>query len=140
MKIRISWLCAVLLVGVAAFSLNSSVRAEDKTAAATAAPKKFDPKDLEGLRGARNEQVIVEGTIARSGESKSKSVRYLNFSENYRESVTLVFFVNKGGDLFAMEKLHKWIGKKVRATGKVTEYGSTMQIEIVKWDQLQEIP
>jgi hypothetical protein len=141
MKTRISWLCVLLLAGVYPFDFVPTVLAEDSPATATAvAPKKFDPKDLDGLRGARNEQVVVEGTIARSGESKSKTVRYLNFSNDYREAVTLVFFLNKGGDLFAMEKLHKWIGKKVRVNGKVTEYGSTVQIEIEKWDQIKEIP
>lgn len=99
----------------------------------------FVPSDLENLRGVRGHIVTVEGTIVRAGESKSKTVRYLNFTNDYRESLALVFFVGKGGDLFSMERLHSWIGKRVRATGRVTEYGSNMQMEIERWEQVLEM-
>jgi hypothetical protein len=139
MNLRICRVVPLVAFGVllAGGELRPALAVEDKTTAA--APKKLAPEDLENLRGERGKVVTVEGTIVRSGESKSKTVRYLNFTNNYRDSCALVFFLSKGGDLFAMEKLHAWIGKKVRATGKVSEYGSNVQIEIEKWDQMQEI-
>jgi hypothetical protein len=66
-------------------------------------------------------------------------VRYLNFTKNYKESLGLVFFVSKGGEAFALEKLTPWVGKKIRATGKVAEHNGALQFEIEKWDQVQEI-
>lgn len=99
----------------------------------------YVPSDLENLRGVRGQIVTVEGTLVRAGESKSKTVRYLNFTNDYRESLALVFFVGKGGDLFSMEKLHSWIGKRVRATGRISEYGSNVQMEIERWEQVREM-
>jgi hypothetical protein len=141
MKARSSVSVRIIVGGFAALLSLSPVvpgRAAEVPAKADTA-KIYDPSDLENLRGERGKVITVEGTLARSGESKSKTVRYLNFSNDYRDSLALVFFVSKGGDLFAMEKLHHWIGKKVRATGRVSEYGSNVQIEIEKWDQLKEI-
>jgi hypothetical protein len=34
--------------------------------------------------------------------------------------------------------LNAWDGKKVRATGKLSEYGSDLQMIIEKWDQIVE--
>lgn len=102
--------------------------------------KVYAPTDLDALRAAIGQTVTVTGTIAASGESKTKTVRYLNFTKNYRESLGLVFFVSKGGDAFSLEKLNAWVGKKVRATGKVGEFNGTLQMEIEKLEQLQETP
>jgi hypothetical protein len=106
---------------------------------ATEAGKVFAPTDLDALRMEIGKIVTVEGTIVASGESKSKTVRYLNFTKNYRESLGLVFFVSKGGDEFALEKLAAWVGKKIRATGKVAEHNGALQIEIEKLAQVQEV-
>ena len=125
------------------FSLPATA-AEDKKAkaAAPAAPASdtvYSPTDLEKLNTIRdsNATVIVEGVVTGQGANKEDSVRYLNFSRNWKESVALVFFVKKGGTAFSVEKLAGYVGKKVRATGKLTEYASNLQIEIEKMDQLK---
>lgn len=105
----------------------------------TAPVKALLPTDLDGLRGERGKKVSVEGTIVLAGESKSKTVRYLNFTKDWRESVALVFFVSVGGEAFSMEKLQSCVGRKVRATGVVSEYGSNVQMQIDSWSQLQPI-
>jgi len=105
----------------------------------TAPVKALLPTDLDGLRGERGKKVSVEGTIVLAGESKSKTVRYLNFTKDWRESVALVFFVSVGGEAFSMEKLQSCVGRKVRATGVVSEYGSNVQMKIDSWSQLQPI-
>src|SRR4249920_3764738 len=87
------------------FAVSTSVLAVDeppkeKPAETTpAADKVFAPNALEDLRKVLGKPVIIEGTIAASGESKSKVVRYLNFSKS-RDSVALVFFVSKGGESY----------------------------------------
>lgn len=108
--------------------------------AATEAAKVYAPIDLEALRMVIGQPVTVEGTLMASGESKAKTVRYLNFTKNYKESVGLVFFASKGGEEFGLEKLNAWVGKKIRATGKLAEHNGALQIEIEKWEQVQEVP
>jgi RecJ-like exonuclease len=134
-------LCGATLAVATHFS---TVRAADETPKpATPAPevaKVYAPTDLDALRPEIGQMVAVEGTIVVSGESKTKTVRYLNFTKNYKESLGLVFFTNKGGEEFALEKLVPWVGKKVRVTGKVGEHNGALQIEIEKWDQVQEVP
>ena len=82
----------------------------------------------------------MEGKLQRQGENKAQTIRYLNFTQNYRDSVALVFFVSKGAETFAKDKLTERLGKKVRATGKLAEFNGNLQIEIEKWEQLKEVP
>ena len=115
-------------------------QAKKKAPAATPVPVRvFAPTDIEVLRPLLGQTVTVEGAIARVGESKSKTVRYLNFTSDYKLGVGLVFFVEKSPESFQMEKLSKWIGRKTRVTGKLGEYNGTLQIEVVKLSQLKEV-
>jgi RecJ-like exonuclease len=117
--------------------------ADGKTAevAPAAAPEKvYLPTELDALRPLVGKPVTIEGKLQRLGANKGQTIRYLNFTANYRDSVALVFFVEKGGDAFTKEKLTEWLGKKVRATGRVAEFNGNLQMEIEKLDQLQEIP
>jgi len=139
-------LCALCLAALLAISIPGVLFAAETAAPPTPAPPPaeaatvYAPTDLEPLRAALGQSVTVEGMIVGNGESKSGAVRYLNFSKNFRESVALVFFASKGGDAFSAEKLGAWVGKKVRATGKLGEHNGTLQIEIEKWEQVQETP
>ncbi len=129
-----------------AVTLSVTGRAADETPKPSPEPpvaevaKVFAPTDLAALRMVIGQPAAVEGTIMASGESKSKTVRYLNFTKNYKDSLGLVFFVSKGAEEFTLEKLTAWVGKKIRASGKVAEHNGTLQIEIEKWEQVQEIP
>lgn len=99
----------------------------------------FLPTELDALRPLLGKSIAVEGKLQRQGGNKAQTIRYLNFTQNYRDSVSLVFFISKGGEAFAKDKLTEWLGKKVRATGKLSEFNGNLQIEIEKLDQLQEI-
>ena len=141
MKIR------VLLVAIA---LALPVLAEDKTAApapatpppATAAPdgSVFAPTDLAKLKEMAGKPVVVEGTLTAQGENKTGTIRYLNFSKNYKETLSLVFVVDKGGDQFTSEKLGAFVGKKVRVSGTVGTYNDALQIKIDKLEQIKIQP
>jgi hypothetical protein len=120
------------------------VRAEEKAVEADGKPvtppvEHYDPKALEVLRGKIGQIITVEGTIVRVGESKSGTHRYLNFTKLYRESVSLVFPIEKNPEEFKYDKMKVWVGKKVRATGTLSEYGSDLQMIIEKWDQIVEV-
>jgi hypothetical protein len=123
----------------------TAARAEEKPAEPSPKPtasaaEVFDPKALEVLRGKTGQIITLEGTIVRVGESKSGTHRYLNFTKLYRESVSLVFPIEKNPEEFKYDKLKAWVGKKVRATGTLSEYGSDLQIIIEKWEQVVEVP
>ena len=119
------------------------LRAEDKAApvpTAPAAEKIYAPKDLTALREVKGQTVKIEGTILQQGASKTGTVRYLNFTEKHQDSISLVFFVAKGGGDFTKEKLTNYVGKKVQVTGAVGEYNNNLQIEIRTLDQLKLVP
>ena len=119
-----------------------ALRAADKPAPkpAAASEKIFAPTDLAALRTVKGQTVKVEGTIVKQGESKSATVRYLNFTEDYKTSIALVFMVAKGDGDFTKEKLTNYVGKKVQATGAVGEYKDSLQIEIRALDQIKLVP
>ena len=107
---------------------------------AVSGEKIYAPKDLEALRAVLGQTVKVEGTILKQGESKEAKVRYLNFTENYKESLALVFMVEKGAGDFTKEKLTNYVGKKVQATGMVADYKGNLQIEISALDRIKLVP
>lgn len=117
------------------FALTMPAFADDKPA-----EKVFAPTDLAGLKATDSKPVIVEGTLVAQGENKTGTVRYLNFTKNYKESLALVFMVGKGGEEFSKEKLGAFVGKKVRVTGPVSVFNEALQIKIDKLDQIQVQP
>lgn len=98
------------------------------------------PTDLEALRPLKGQTITVEGVILKQGESKTGTVRYLNFTDDYKKSAALVFMVSKGGGDFTKEKLTNFVGKKYRVTGVLGEFNGNLQIEITAFDQLKLVP
>ena len=128
----------LLAVAFTAALLRAAAPATPPPPAAT--EKNYAPKDLAALRVVKGQTVKVEGTILKQGEAKSGTVRYLNFTENYKESIALVFMVSKGGGDFTKEKLTNYVGKKVQVTGTVGEYKDSLQIEVRALDQIKLVP
>src|SRR5215218_3356591 len=82
--------------------------AQEKPAAVTvplAVTEIYDPKAVDVLRGKKGQIITVEGVITRASQNRAGTFRYLNFSENYRDTLSLVFPVAKNAD-FTMEKLN----------------------------------
>jgi len=127
----------LLLVGAGALAWGQDKPAQ--VAAPIGVTEVYDPKALDVLRAKKGQIITVEGTLAKSGENKTGTFRYLNFTPNYKESISLVFPVAKNPTEFTMDKLNEWTGKKVRATGTVSEFSGNLQIAIEKWDQLKKI-
>ena len=118
--------------------------ADDKPATPPPAPAAevtvLAPNDLAKLKEMTGKPVVIEGTVSAQGENKTGTVRYLNFSKNYQETISLVFIVSKGGDEFSPEKLAPFVGKKVRVSGTVGSYNDALQIKIDKLEQIQVQP
>jgi hypothetical protein len=130
MKTRTS--LAALVLMVPAF-------AEEKPATPTPPPETaiVAATDLAALKELMGKSALVEGTIAAQGENNAGTMRYLNFAKKYKEALTLVFVVSKGGEEFSKEKLAPFVGKKVRVTGVISTYNDALQIKIDKLDQIQ---
>ncbi|MEO7319606.1 MAG: hypothetical protein ABIZ56_11510 [Chthoniobacteraceae bacterium] len=121
--------------------------AQDKPAAPATPPPApaaevtvFAPNDLAKLKEMTGKPVVIEGAIAAQGENKTGTIRYLNFSKNYKETISLIFMLGKGGEEFTPEKLAAFVGKKVRVSGTVGTYNETLQIKIDKLEQIQIQP
>ncbi|HEX8310004.1 MAG TPA: hypothetical protein VF614_01730 [Chthoniobacteraceae bacterium] len=97
-----------------------------------------DATDLDALRAVLGKEATAEGIIAMQGENRAGVVRYLNFADDYKKALGLVFFLNYSeGSTFTKEKLAQFVGKKVRVTGKIEEYNGALQIKINKLDQIK---
>lgn len=106
---------------------------------APAAVTPLEPDNLTDLRAALGKAVVVEGTPTRVGESKSKTVRFLDFSPQVGRAVTLVFRSGHGDEV-TVEGLQDYVGKKLRVSGVVSDYMGRLQIQIEKKSQIQEVP
>jgi RecG-like helicase len=138
---KLASILAIALSGSLAFAAEEKPAAAApaepaKTAEAPAADTKtFLSTDLTLLRPLKGQKVNIEGTIAATGANKTDSIRYLNFTKNFRESVSLVFF----GNAVPKEKLADFVGKKVRVNGALEEYKEALQIKIANLDQIKVI-
>ena len=103
----------------------------------SAGPEFYAPGDLVELREQIGREVVVRGVPLLAGKNRDDRVRYLNFSEDYAQSVSLVFFVEDQPEDFALEKLDGFVGKALEVRGTVQEYRGALQIRIRRLDQLR---
>jgi hypothetical protein len=108
-----------------------------KPAEPTADAKVYAPTDLATLKPLKGQKITLEGKIDNAGANRAETIRYLNFTKNFRESVSLVFFITGGGGAFTKEKLAEFVGKKVRVNGTLSEYNGNLQIRVTALDQLK---
>lgn len=103
--------------------------------AAPAEVKIYAPTDLEKLKPLKGQKIVIEGTISGAGANKGETIRYLNFTKDFRQSVSLVFFSNLGN--FSKEKLAEFVGKKVQANGTLSDHNGALQIKVESLDQIK---
>lgn len=150
MKSMLNLLVAVLLTGLALAADEKPAAdapkadAPKKAAPASAADapaevKIYSPTDLTTLKELKGHKIVLEGKIANAGANRTESIRYLNFTPNFRESVSLVFFATSGGGTFTKEKLGEYVGKKVRVNGTLSDYNGALQIRMESLDQMKVI-
>ena len=96
--------------------------------------KIYAPTDLAELRKQLHRRVVLEGTITTIG--KSGATTYLNFTKNYRASVSLVFLGGKKNE-FPQEKLAKFFGKKIHIGGLLEERSGALQVRVFEIEQIK---
>ncbi len=96
-----------------------------------------DPNNKFALLAAVGKPATAEGTIVRLGKSRSGDVIYLNFSENFRESLSLVFFVRGDSSPFNEAKLRGYVNKRIRVRGEISEHQGSPQMIINDLSQIE---
>ncbi len=97
------------------------------------------PEDRPAFLARNGQEVTVEGLIERVGINKKGTIHYLNFEGTHPGDISLVFFIKDAPGLFTEEGLSRYIGRRLRATGRVSLYDGNPQIIIKSLDQLQTL-
>ncbi len=98
-------------------------------AAAGAALEVIDARDGDQFLKRVGQVVKVKGRVVRFGSATSTHIYYLNFSENFRSGLSLVFFGDQNPVEFRPELLKSYVGKDVVVEGKITSYLNRPQLE-----------
>lgn len=108
--------------------------------AAAAEPKIYAVTDLVNLKPLIGQKITVDGMVLSTSANKTGTMRFLNFTKNYHESLSLVFFANMGGGTFTKEKLSGFAGRKIRVTGTLGEFNGNLQFKMESLDQIKIQP
>ncbi len=128
----------VTLVALLLSGTGAGLRAEEAAEPAEAEVKTFPVTDLEAMKPYVGRTVAVEGTVTAAGKSGSGTVHYLNFSKPFWKSIALIFF--ESSTKVPLETLDGYVGQSIRATGKLGEHNTKLQIEIKTPDQIEVLP
>jgi len=129
MKMNLSGALRILALGAA---LLSSL----PVAAASVVPV----TDREKIELALDQEITVEGTIERIGESKTRSILFVNFAGLERDGFTVIIRQRTlAGDFvkFDPEFAPNLVGKHVRVTGTVTSYRGGFQMQVFAPSQIE---
>lgn len=90
----------------------------------------LDPKQLDVLRGLIGQTVTLRGTPVALGENRAGTITYINFTQDYRESVALVCFHEDDPEGFRKEYLERFLGQNITITGRLDEHRGNLQIKV----------
>ena len=121
-------------------SVVRAERAEKGGAVPIVAEVIYAPTDFARLKPRLNRRVVIEGVIVAQGNSRTGSTSYLNFTRNYRDSVSLVFLGASVGKDFPKEKLAEFVGKKIHVGGLLEERGGALQLRVFSPEQIKVVP
>lgn len=116
-------------------SATSANAAAGAASAAVAAPTErpsfrvLAPTDLDVARSLLGQTVAVEGVPVGIGRSRSGTARYVNFTHDFRQTIALVFFVAPEDETIT-PKLKDFVGKPIRALGRLEEHKGALQIVV----------
>lgn len=99
--------------------------------------------DRERIEASLDKEITIEGTIERTGESKTRSILFLNFEGLERGGFTLI--IRQGtlaGDYVQHDPNYAsgFVGKKVRVTGTVSTYKGGFQMQVFAPGQIEFLP
>lgn len=124
------------------FSAPGSSSVPDPASATTFIPLPagiMAPDDLSGLRARLGQEVTVRGTPVNLSENRSNTIIYLNFAQNYRNALSLVFFKEDNREEFTVPNLSQFVHQPVEVTGRVDEHRGNLQIKVTSLNQIRKL-
>jgi WD40 repeat protein/tRNA A-37 threonylcarbamoyl transferase component Bud32 len=122
---------------------NPAISVAENTAsgagAKTNANEFLNPLDGNAFLDRLGQKVKAKGEIIKFGTSRSGAHHYINFSENYRSSLSLVLRVEDSPDEFKPEVLQKLISKTVTVEGVVFNNNGAPQIAIKSLSEIKVV-
>lgn len=99
--------------------------------------------EREKIEASLDKEITVEGRIERIGESKTRSILFLNFEGLERGGFTLI--IRQGtlaGDYVQHDPAFgpSFVGKNLRVTGTVTTYQGGFQMQVFAPSQIEVLP
>jgi serine/threonine protein kinase len=85
------------------------------------------PRQLQAYVG---KCAAVQGVVDKVWENMAGSVRFVNFQTVQHSEFSVVLPLKDGHPEFAAERLNALIGKKIRVTGKITEFHGSPQVVV----------
>ena len=85
-------------------------------------PGFLDPRDGAALLKRVGEKVKIRGRVVRFGMSSSQTFLYLNFTQDYREGLALVFRISDNPAEFRESRLRGFLNKTVTVEGTITQH------------------
>jgi serine/threonine-protein kinase len=89
-----------------------------------------DPRDLATLRSKIGQTITLRGTPVALGENRAGTITYLNFTQDYRDSVALVCFHDDDPEGFRKENLQAFLQRPLEVTGELSEHRGNLQLKI----------
>ena len=129
---------AACLLAVISAVQSEPVRAKGAIPVVTEAI--YAPTDLAALRKRLGRRVVLEGKIVATGNSRSGSTSYLNFTKNHHDSVSLVFLGTSGAKGIAKQDIAAFVGKKIHIGGVLEDWNGALQVRVFELEQIKVLP
>lgn len=97
----------------------------------------LDPTQLDVLRGLIGQTITLRGTPVALGENRAGTITYINFTPDYRDSVSLVCFHADDPKGFRKANLQRFIGRTVTITGRLDEHRGNLQIKVTAASEIR---
>jgi serine/threonine protein kinase len=88
------------------------------------------------LQACLGKSATVHGVVEKIWENMPGTVRFLNFQTMPHTEFSVVLILKDGHPEFAKERLNELIGKKIRVTGKITDFHGSPQVVVESPSQI----
>lgn len=99
----------------------------------------MQPQDLDGLRARIGQEVTVRGTPVDLSENRTQTIIYLNFAQNFRNALSLVFFKEDNPSEFTVPNLSQFVHQPIEVTGRIDEHRGNIQIKVTSLSQIRKL-
>jgi DNA/RNA endonuclease YhcR with UshA esterase domain len=99
----------------------------------------LDARDTGQFLKLEGQPVKIKGRIVRFAAAASAPIYYLNFTDNFRSGLSLVFFQTRNPADFRPEVLRNYVNKTVVVEGLVTTYQGRPQIELKNLNDIKVV-